>query len=115
MKRFIGACNTLNAEWYIRYNGDNIFHCPANYEQFVNAVTNSDVKIITNTQNRSLPNGISFEAVEADFLNGLDISNLDEYEKEHIFPAIYSAANKAQIFNIHHDVNKYEINFIFNA
>lgn len=115
LKRFIGACNTLDAEWYIRYNGDNIFHCPANYEQFVNAVTNSDVKIITNTQNRSLPNGISFEAVEADFLNGLDISNLDEYEKEHIFPAIYSAANKTQIFNIHHDVNKYEINFSLDS
>ena len=111
LQRFIGACHTVDADWYVRYNGDNIFHCPENYQEFTNAINKRDIKVITNTQPRTLPNGISFEAVKKDFLNSINVNNSSKYEAEHIFPAIYSLATKKQIFNLEHDVKKYKANF----
>lgn len=110
LKRFKEASETVKADWYIRYNGDNVFHCPENFQAFSKVKDLQNVKVVTNTKPRSLPKGITFEAVRADVLNQLDPDDYSDYDKEHIFPAIYRHVEENELFNITFDAIKTEQN-----
>lgn len=105
LSRFISACETVNADWYIRYNGDNIFHNPENFSIFNQLKNDEKLKIISNTQPRSLPKGITFEAVRSDLLKEIQPSECSEYEQEHVFPAFYGRVSSEEIYNISHDIH----------
>lgn len=105
LSRFILATETVNADWYIRYNGDNIFHNPDNFSIFNKLKNIEKLKVISNTRPRSLPKGITFEAVRSDLIKNIEQAECSEFEKEHVFPAFYSRASTEEFYNISYDVD----------
>jgi N-acetylneuraminate synthase/N,N'-diacetyllegionaminate synthase len=103
LERFIETSTISNKDWLIRYNGDNLFYSRKIFEKFSIISQTERYKLITNIRPRSLPKGVTFEAIHRDVLQEVSELPHDDYAKEHIFPAFYDYLDDSLIFNIRNE------------
>lgn len=89
-KRFKDAMNSLNLDYGIRINGDNIFVDYDALGEIINLLETNKYEFISNVPGRTFPIGMSIEAINRTFYNEqYKYFSNDSYHKEHIMSWFY--------------------------
>lgn len=89
-ERFLNAGLSMNWDYLIRINGDNIFIDLSCIQEMINVAEEDQHDFLSNVKDRTFPKGMSIEIVRAKFYKKhlFEISNSDYY-KEHVTIALY--------------------------
>lgn len=104
--RFLTVAEALDADSFIRVNGDSPLLDPAILNRAVDLFEGGGADLVTNTQKRSFPKGQSVEVVSTAALKGCH-PEMSADEKEHVTAYFYrnSADFRIENFSCHEDLH----------
>ncbi len=88
-KRFLEAAQSLNLDYAIRYNGDNLFSNLDIIEEMISACSGNHLDFISNVHGRTFPYGMSVEIINIPFYQALIKQFESEYHREHVTIYLY--------------------------
>lgn len=89
-ERFYTAAHSLNVDYAIRINGDNLFLDPGILEEVIGVCRSGSYDFISNVLGRTYPKGMSMEAVRLTYYQDqLSEISSDPYCNEHVMVCLY--------------------------
>ena len=98
--RFRQCLDSYPCHWVLRVCADSPFLDPGLLQAGVKAAGETDCDVITNVFPRTFPKGQSFEIILAEALRTIDMSEMNDDEKEHVTPFFYNHLERFRIVNM---------------
>jgi len=101
--RFLNAAKTLDVDYAIRVNGDNLFISIETMKYMISLAQRNTYDFISNVKGRTFPFGMSIEILKVSFYDNI-LSHFDnDYYKEHVTIYLYENENCGSMFFVYNN------------
>jgi len=102
-QRFRDCLDVYPCDWMLRICADSPFFDQDIVGKAIRIVRSNRCDVITNVFPRTFPKGQSFEFLNSNTFRSIEVSNLNDAEKEHITDVFYNNSKEFKILNLEAD------------